>query len=68
MHRRNSYVNKTRAGRISNRVKVSPDQNRMPGISNQLASTNAALHLIEAITKPVPTYLFLFIRNKNYKQ
>ena len=59
------YVNKTRAERIADMVHFLTDHNKIPGVSNQEASTNASLYLIEDITKPAPTSLFASIEASN---
>ena len=35
-----------------------PEHNKIPGVPNQETATNAALGLIEAISKPAPTAPF----------
>ena len=59
------YVNKTRAECIADMVHFLTDHNKIPGVSNQEASTNASLYLIEDITKPAPTSLFASIEASN---
>ena len=48
---------------MSYTVEFYPEHNKMPGISNKEAATNAALNMIEAIYNPVPTAPFTSIRD-----
>ena len=50
--------NKNLSECITDTVGFFPEHNKMPGISNQEESTNAALYLIEAISNPFPTAPF----------
>ena len=48
------YVKKKQEELISDSVEFLPEHNKIPGISNQEATTNVALDLIEAIYNPSP--------------
>ena len=52
---------KKRAGRIAYTVVFYPDKNKIPGVTNQEASTNTGLDLIEATYDPAPTAPFISI-------
>ena len=56
-----AHINKIQAERISDTIELPPEHNKMSGISDQEASTNAALDLIEYISNPSPKYLFASI-------
>ena len=55
------YVNKTRSEHIADTVEFPPEHNKIPGLSNQEAETNAVLDLIEFITNQSPTAPFASI-------
>ena len=58
------YVNKTRAERIAYTVEFPPEHNKIPGISNQEAATDAELGLIDSISNPALTALYISIRSE----
>ena len=55
------YVNKNIDEHISDTVKLLPEYNKITGVSNKEAATNAALDLIEAIENLAPTAPFSYI-------
>ena len=57
-----AHINKIQAERISDTIELPPEHNKMSGISDQEASTNAALDLIEYISNPPPTSPFSSVR------
>ena len=62
------YSIKTRSEPVADTLEFSTEHNKIPGISNQEAGTNAALGIIEAISDPSPTYPFAFIRAKKLQE
>ena len=56
------YFNKIRYECIEDTVEFTQEKNKISGVSNHEAATNAALDYIEATKNAVPKPPFLFIR------